>query len=139
MARIATLSLCMTLAGAGALRAESAFDLVFRSGTLDDLPQGAELHYEGSGLSDAQAEEEWRRVIVDVGSDGSARVEAAGAQDEEPRRGLGSFNAAIGNPIAMLFLERTVKDISEGTGGSPFYISATGSGKVWGAGARSGR
>lgn len=120
MGRIATLSLCMTLAGAGALRAESAFDIVFRSGTLDGLPEGSELHYDGSGLSQAERDTDWSRVVVGL-DDGAARVEAA-APDAEERRVLGSFPAGVGNPIAMVFLERTVKDISEATGGSPFYI-----------------
>lgn len=122
MDRIATLSLCLTLAGAGALRAETAFDLVFRSGTLDGLPEGTELTYEGSGLSEAPPADGWSQVVVGLGADGSARVEADGAQPGGPRRVLGSFDAGIGNPMAMLLLERTVKDVSEATGGSPFYI-----------------
>ena len=34
-----TLSVCVALAGPGALHAERAFDLIFRSGTLDGRQQ----------------------------------------------------------------------------------------------------
>lgn len=122
MGRIATLSLCATLAGGGAALAEGAFDLVFRSGTLDGLPEGTELSYDGEATAVASSEEDWRRFVVALGPDDRALVEGLAAEGEGPGQSLGQYPATIGNPIAMLFLERTVNSISEQTGGSPYYI-----------------
>jgi hypothetical protein len=120
MGRIAALSLCATLAG-GVLQAETAFDLVFRSGSLDGLPQGTELRYGGEAMPEAPDGEEWRELAVSLAPEDRALVQ--GLSDEEaPARILGSFPASVGNPIAMVFLEEAVKAISEETGGSPFYI-----------------
>ncbi|TNC60036.1 hypothetical protein [Rubellimicrobium roseum] len=116
MGRIATVALCATLAGAGAARAENAFDLIFRSGTLDGLPQGTELSYDAGPAGTA----EWERVVVGLGPQDAALVE--GRTAEEPARNLGRYRAAIGNPVVMVFLESTVQDIAEQTGGSPYYI-----------------
>lgn len=120
MARIVTLSLCAALAGAGPLHAETAFDLIFRSGTLDGLPQGTELRYDAEGP--AGEEEDWRQVVVDLAPGDEARVERWAEGADGPTQVLGSFKASIGNPVVMLFLERSVRAISEQTGGSPFYI-----------------
>jgi hypothetical protein len=35
---------------------------------------------------------------------------------------LGRFDAGVGNPLVMYFLERTIRSVSAGTGGSEFYI-----------------
>lgn len=122
MGRIAALALGASLLGAGALQAETAFDVVFRSGTLDGLPAGTELRYDGEGLVEAQSDEEWQEVVVDLGPGDEALVKRLLVKGEEPGRVLGSFDAGVGNPVAMLFLERTVNVISRETGGSPFYI-----------------
>lgn len=122
MGRIAMLALGATLAASGALHAESAFDLVFRSGTLDGLPEGTEIHYAAVGMPQAGADDPWREVVVGLGPDDSALLQQQPAEGDGPARPLGSFDATVGNPVAMLFLERTVQNISESTGGSPFYI-----------------
>lgn len=124
MGRIAALSLCVAviLAGAGAPRAEGAFDLVFRTGTLDALPQGAELRYEGEMTSGARPDEDWREVVVGLGPDDRAQVEGRADPGQGPARPIGSFDARVGNPVAMVFLERTVGTVAGATGGSPFYI-----------------
>ncbi|MBP1807428.1 hypothetical protein [Rubellimicrobium aerolatum] len=116
MGRIATLALVAALMGPGALRAERAFDIVFRSGTLDGLPGGTQLLYDGGA---AVPDGGWSRVVVDLAGDGAAVVQGDRADGAEP---LGRFDAGVGNPVAMVFLERTVRTISEATGGSPFYI-----------------
>jgi hypothetical protein len=122
MGRIAALSLCAMLAGGGAALAEGAFDLVFRSGTLDGLPEGTQLRYEGEATSVAASDQDWQRFVVVLGPEDRALVEGRAAEGEEPGRSLGEYPATVGNPVAMLFLQRTVNSISEATGGSPFYI-----------------
>jgi len=121
MNRIVTLSLGLALLAATPLRAESAFDLLFRSGTLDGLPEGTELHYAAAGLEDQRDQSAWREVVLDLGPENSARLERQ-LEDEGAARPLGSFSAAIGNPVGMMFLEQTVNSVSAATGGSPFYI-----------------
>lgn len=133
MARIATrgaaLTLAVALAGAGALGAQEAgpraFDLVFRTGTLDGLPEGTELRYVGGDAPDSAPENAlgpgWRSLVVGLAPGGRAVVE--GVEDEAaPPRVVGSFDAGIGNPLAMVFLETTVSAVAEATGGSPFYV-----------------
>ncbi|WP_210530480.1 hypothetical protein [Rubellimicrobium arenae] len=122
MGRIAAIALCAALTAGGALRAESAFDLVFRTGTLDGLSQGTRLTYEGEGPAEAPPGEDWREIVVGLQPDGSAMVEGRREGGGDAAQPLGRFNAATGNPIAMLFLEQTVRRIAEATGGSPFYI-----------------
>lgn len=131
--RIATLAAALTLASGATLgpggpqaqeAAPRAFDLVFRTGTLDGLPEGTELRYDGADASgeasgDASGEG-WSRVVVGLAPGGRALVE--GAEDEAAPRVIGSFDAGVGNPLAMVFLESTVNAVSEATGGSPFYI-----------------
>lgn len=115
-----TLSVLGALAGPGALHAETAFDLIFRSGTLDGLPQGTELRYDAEGPTGAEAD--WRQVTVDLLPGDEAVVERWADEGDTPAQVLGSFRDPIGNPVAMLFLERTVRAIAEQTGGSPYYI-----------------
>ena len=122
MHRIVTLSLGLALLAASPVRAESAFDLVFRSGTLEGLPEGTELHYDATGLEDARDQSAWREVVVDLGPESSARLEAQTSGEDAEARPLGSFDAAIGNPVGMMFLEQTVNSVAAATGGSPFYI-----------------
>lgn len=122
MHRIFTISLGLALLAAVPLRAESAFDLVFRSGTLDELPEGTELHYDAAGLSGSSGQTPWREVVLDLGPEGTAILSGQPADDASAAQPLGSFNATIGNPVAMLFLEQTVNRVAEATGGSPFYI-----------------
>lgn len=117
MGRIAKLALVATfLLGPSALWAEIAFDLVFRAGTLDGLSQDTRLQYDGAGSEDG-----WSRVVVDLQTDGVAIVHGQGDHTGETEP-LGRFDASVGNPVVMVFLERTVRTISEATGGSPFYI-----------------
>ncbi|EYD74114.1 hypothetical protein Rumeso_04313 [Rubellimicrobium mesophilum DSM 19309] len=122
MKRIVALSLGLALLAGGPLHAERAFDLVFRSGTLDGLPEGTELRYDAAGLSDAQDQDAWRAVVLDLGPENSARLSGQPAEEAGAARPIGSFDSRIGNPVAMMFLEQTVNGVSAATGGSPFYI-----------------
>lgn len=128
MGRIATLGAALALAGAlgaqnlGAQEASSrAFDLVFRTGTLDGLPEGTELRYAGPQASEGAASGDgWRSLTVGLAPGGRAVVE--GIEDDTAARVIGNFDAGVGNPLAMVFLESTVNAVAEATGGSPFYI-----------------
>jgi hypothetical protein len=122
MFRIVTLSLGLALVAGGPLRAESAFDLVFRSGTLDGLPEGTELHYDAAGLSGAAGQTAWREVVVGLGPENSVQLSGQPAEEAGAAQPLGSFDASIGNPVGMMFLEQTVNSVSTATGGSPFYV-----------------
>jgi hypothetical protein len=122
MNRIVSLSLGLSLLAAGPLHAESAFDLVFRSGTLDGLPEGTELRYDATGLSSAPDQAAWSEVVLGLGPESSARLSGQPAGEDSEAQPLGSYDAGIGNPVAMMFLEQTVSRVSEATGGSPFYI-----------------
>ncbi len=122
MNRIVSLSLGLTLLAAGPLHAESAFDLVFRSGTLDALPEGTELRYDATGLSRTPDQPTWSEVVLGLGPESSARLSGQPAEEDGEAQPLGSYDAGIGNPVAMMFLEQTVSRVSEATGGSPFYV-----------------
>jgi hypothetical protein len=41
---------------------------------------------------------------------------------EEGQQPVAGFDAGVGNPMAMFFLERLVRDLAQATGGSTFYI-----------------
>lgn len=126
---IATLAAALALAGGaafgtGGLQAQEAAprasDLVFRTGTLDGLPVGTELRYEGAEGTGGAAGDGWRSVVVGLAPGGRAVVE--GAEGEAAPRVVGSFDAGVGNPLATVFLESTVSAVAEATGGSPLYI-----------------
>lgn len=97
-----------------------AFDTIFRTGTLDALPEGAELRYDGSGMPGTAADGEWTHIDVAIEPGDRAVVE--GTQGTAPPRVLGTFDAGVGNPLAMVFLEMTVNAVAQATGGSPTYI-----------------
>jgi hypothetical protein len=128
MGRIASLGVAVTLAGAlgqaGTLGAQEAspraFELVFRTGTLDGLPEGTELRYAGTQAPEGAPGDGWRSLVVGLAPGGRAVVE--GVEDDAAARVIGNFDAGVGNPLAMVFLESTVTAIAEATGGSPFYI-----------------
>ena len=122
MHRIVTFSLGLALLAGGPLRAESAFDLVFRSGTLEGLPEGTELRYDAAGLGEAGDRAAWREVVVGLGPGNSVQLSGQPEGEADATQPLGSFEAGIGNPVAMMFLEQTVNSISAATGGSPFYV-----------------
>lgn len=106
-------ALVLTAEGA---RAETGFDLVFRTGTLDGFEEGDSLLYRNT----EEPEGDWSRLAVALIAGDGAVVQ--GLTDEGAVRPLGRFPAGVGNPIAMVFLERTVRIIAERSGGSPFYI-----------------
>ncbi|SIO47373.1 hypothetical protein SAMN05444722_2403 [Rhodovulum sp. ES.010] len=118
----------VALSAGAALAADGAdpagFDLVFRKGTLDALPGAATLVYardvaeggpEGEPIGGAVELE-----LVGAAADGGDAVLRLVADDGQ--HAIGTFPAAVGNPVAMYFMETVIRDMAETAGGSPFYI-----------------
>jgi hypothetical protein len=107
-------------ATAGAATGTETFDLIFRSGTLGDLPEATVVDYTQTGTS--------------AGENGGAVKDAIrltiGAEDQTTLQrvrdgktgSMGSFKTSVGNPIIMFFMESVVREVAEVSGGSPFYI-----------------
>lgn len=93
------------LLAATPVAAESNFDVIFKGGTLDGLPEGTVLAYDGAAPL---------TLVLEPGQ--RARIERAGGAT------LGTFDSGVGNPVAMAVLEDLVGEIAEETGGSPYYI-----------------
>ncbi|MEO1138383.1 MAG: hypothetical protein AAFW87_02905 [Pseudomonadota bacterium] len=103
-------------------QAEQPYDLIFRIGTLDGLPQNEMLLYD-------------RQVMI-AGKNDYADRNTGGVElrfmpedmanlrfvKEDKYRSLGQFPATVGNPIVMYFIETTLRDVAQEAGGSPFYI-----------------
>lgn len=115
---------CLILAAlaTGPLQAGETYDLIFKTGTLADVPKEAGLEYS-------------RDVAVATDPDLGARNTGAVQLSFEPEdmarltfaqgeksRNLGAFPATVGNPIIMYFVETVLRDVAQAAGGSPFYI-----------------
>lgn len=105
----------------GAASAETAFDLAFRTGTLDGFEVGDRLDYASVVTLPAVEAAGDSTVSVEVEDGGMAALEELPEGDETARR-LGQFDAGVGNPLGMYFLERTIRSVAEQTGGSNFYL-----------------
>lgn len=117
--RAAALAVVLLALAGGAL-AEGAFELAFRNGTLDGLSAGTRLAYDSSVITPEDGGEGGDvSVSVDLGTDGSAAIRM---HDGDASRVLGRFDADVGNPLAMYFLERTIRSVASATGGSDFYL-----------------
>ena len=114
----AALAAALTVSAACA-SAETAFEMAFRKGTLDSFEAGDRLDYASTVVTPAGDGAEASSVSVEVGDDGRAALEQ---YREGASQVLGSFDAGVGNPLAMYFLERTIRSVSEATGGSGFYL-----------------
>ncbi|AXX96672.1 hypothetical protein [Profundibacter amoris] len=107
-------------------RADSATDLVFSTGVLDNIPQQKTVTYdhirlgpEDSGLnliengavslSVAEGENGGNEAILEMRDNGTLR-------NRTP------FPADAGNPLVMAFLESSLRSMAQITGGSPFYL-----------------
>lgn len=100
--------------------AESAFEMAFRKGTLDRFQAGDRLDYSSAvSGSGKDAAIDAATVSVALHDDGSAALEL---RRDGGSQVLGLFDADVGNPLAMYFLERTIRSVSEATGGSDFYL-----------------
>lgn len=108
------------LVAATPLAARDAFDLMFRPGAMQGEAEGETLSYAArlTGPTAVGGEEDYR-ILVSPGSDGQTvmtRTQQAG----EMR--LGAFPSGENNPIILYFMESTLRQAAEMTGGSPFYL-----------------
>jgi len=95
------------------------YDLIFRTGTLDDFAPGDHLRYESVSANEAAAPQTPQSLDLVIEDDDTARL----SRDiDGKRQSLAVFDASVGNPMAMFFLERLVRDLAVSTGGSKFYI-----------------
>lgn len=109
-------------AGAG-IGVASAYDLVFRTGTLDGLPAGTGLVYRREALNAMRpaAGEGGGEIRLSLPPEARGEAALVLVRGERVRR-IGRFPAEVGNPLAMYFAEELVRDMSDTLGGSPFYI-----------------
>ena len=102
--------------------AEKPYDLIFKMGTLDGLPQTEKLMYDRDVVIDGNqdyADRNTGDVELFFAPDDMARLRFV--QDDK-HRNLGQFPATVGNPIIMYFVETVLRDVAQEAGGSPFYI-----------------
>lgn len=104
------------------LNAANTYDLIFRTGTLDDVPKTAVLQYDRAVMvrDDPEMSAQNTGLIrLSFEADDMARLRY---QQGDKHRDIGSFPATVGNPIIMYFVETVVRDVAKNAGGSPFYI-----------------
>ena len=128
MARLLAIAvLALGLAGAPVLAANdgtAAYDLLFRNGTLDEVPADQVLVYDRMVANTLAPDAAMR----DTGEIELSFVESTPPQAslrflrDGKHRNLGAFPKSVGNPIIMYFVETVVRDMAESAGGSPFYI-----------------
>lgn len=113
-------------ASAAETGAAPAYDILFRTGTLDAVSREAELVYAREVTNTLFPEAEARdsgtvTLRFDAeGEDGGDAILEFGQGDKH--RGIGRFPASVGNPMIMYFVESVARDMAETAGGSPFYI-----------------
>lgn len=103
---------------------EAAYDLLFRNGTLDDVPKEDTLIYSRAvmnALKPEAAERDTGDIAMSFAT-GAAVLAQLEFRRDDKHRGLGKFPASVGNPMIMYFYESTIRDMAEVAGGSPFYI-----------------
>ncbi|MGC9418845.1 MAG: hypothetical protein ACP5EN_07715 [Rhodovulum sp.] len=125
--RLTGLLAAALIAGGAALadtEGTETYDMLFKGGTLDDVPRAVTLVY---------AREVTNRANPEAATAATGAVELSFAGETPERavlrftRGgafsaIGAFPAEVGNPVVMYFLESLVRDVAETSGGSPFYI-----------------
>lgn len=125
--RLTALLAAVLIAGGPALadtEGTETYEMVFKGGTLDDLPRAAMLVY---------AREVTNRANPGAAAGATGAVELTFTDDAPERavlrftRGdtfsaIGAFPAEVGNPVVMYFMESVVRDMAETSGGSAFYI-----------------
>ncbi len=119
--KTALATLILTASAAGLARAEGAYDILFRTGTLDGLEAGSELDYaqSGSAVRETVAGAQDLALRVTVKDEADTYLDMVGT---DAFRRIGVFPTEVGNPLLMYAMEIVVRDLSDLTGGSPFYI-----------------
>ena len=102
--------------------AAETYDLIFRMGTLSDVPESRTLTYDRQVEIVANPEYAMNStgtIELKLEPNDVARLRFL---KDGGHRTLGSFPASVGNPIIMYFVESVLRDVASETGGSPFYI-----------------
>lgn len=109
---------------ASPLAGDKTYDMLFRTGTLDEIGRDAELVYHREVTSALKPEAQGRDTgdIALSFRAGQAPLALLEFRQDGRYRALGSFPASVGNPMIMYFYETVVRDMAEAAGGSPFYI-----------------
>lgn len=100
------------------------YDLLFKTGTLDDVPKDEALVYTRDVVNTLKPEAATRDTgQIELGLAGGEPPQARLKFSQgEKYRNLGQFPARVGNPIILYFVETVIRDMAESAGGSPFYI-----------------
>lgn len=117
--------ICLSAGLAAGLPAAAGptYDLFFRTGTLS-APDGSalrdRLNYDGKLAGPtAIAGTESYGVAIAPAPDGNTGITLS---EGGRTRILGTYDTAAGNPVIMYFLESTLRQMSEISGGNPYYI-----------------
>lgn len=100
------------------------YDLIFKTGTLDDFDRDLQLVYDRkvqNSLKPDTAIRDTGEIILSF-DDGQVPEARLKFTQDDKYRGLGAFPASAGNPIIMYFVETVVRDMAESAGGNPSYI-----------------
>ncbi len=129
MFRILALICAIGVASPAVAAAESSgnetYDVLFKNGTLDDIPDQAKLVYSrssGNPVKPELAERDSGDIALSITPAAKPVARLEFTQIGGKKRNLGSFPASVGNPMIMYFYETVVRDMAEISGGSPFYI-----------------
>lgn len=123
--RLGAVAAALLLAAQAAFSDTKAYDLLFRDGTLDNVPRTSELQYTRevtNGLKPETSQRDTGLIAMRIDTEGSAELALLQFRQGDKKRGLGRFPASVGNPMIMYFYEATIRDMAESAGGSPFYI-----------------
>lgn len=103
--------------------AGQTYDLFFRTGTLsapDGSALGDRLSYDGKLAGPtAVAGTEAYGVAIGPAPDGNTGITLT---EGGRTRILGTYDTKAGNPVIMYFLESTLRQMSQISGGNPYYI-----------------
>ncbi len=117
----------LSLAGAAAMAAPTGAALFFETPFLADLPAGTTLSYSYHHTTTDPSlgesfDEKMEMKIAAAPEDAAKRVADVDIFRGTQHREAGPFPVALGNPLALVLLEREAKEIAQLTKGSPFYI-----------------
>ncbi|MBS7539473.1 hypothetical protein [Ancylobacter lacus] len=126
LARLAVVA-SVSLSGAAALAAPTGAALFFETPFLAALPAGTTLSYSYRHTTSDPSlgesfDEKMEMKIEAAPEDAAKRVADVDIFRGSQHREAGPFPVALGNPLALVLLEREAKEIAQLTKGSPFYI-----------------
>ncbi|WP_102106551.1 hypothetical protein [Oceaniglobus roseus] len=114
--------LAALMATASPLWAVETYDLIFKTGTLDGIPETEVLTYDRDIAIPEDAEYADRNtgeIRLTFEPEQMARLTFL---KDGKHANVGAFPATVGNPVIMYFVETVLRDVAKEAGGSPFYI-----------------